>query len=150
MSKDLNISIEDHLRSSLRNIQPHLPTDLLLQLKPYLSPQQEHIPYSLLASISAYTRSDAFSPSSCGLDKNDYTMISILAGTTTSPDRRFPDVVPVISDDRSKGDRKAITALLNALLSIIGAGVAIWWASERLLWSIEYVSCCYSIRIHNT
>jgi hypothetical protein len=69
-------------------------------------------------------------------------MIALLAGTTTSPERKFPLVVPqsVIAEEERKrqiADRKAITAVVNALLSIAGSGVATWFVAER--WRYEWV-----------
>jgi len=60
-------------------------------------------------------------------------MIALLAGTTTSPERKFPAYIPPdphADQKREYQDRKAVTALLNALLSIIGSGAATWWAAE--------------------
>lgn len=80
-------------------------------------------------------------------------MVSLLAGTRTSPDKRFPDVAPALSEAQNArkdlNDRRAVTALLNALLSIAGSGVAVWWAADKLRWRNEWVSCprCHRPRL---
>lgn len=71
-------------------------------------------------------------------------MLALLAGTTTSPERKYPSVPPPSLDRqasrrRELGDRRAVSAVLNALLSIAGAGVATWWAAGRLAWRDEWV-----------
>lgn len=76
-------------------------------------------------------------------------MIALLAGTRTSPERKFPAGSPVTRLDgralsiedvkRNLDDRRAVTAVLNALLSILGSGAATWWAAERLAWKDEWV-----------
>jgi len=71
-------------------------------------------------------------------------MVSLLAGTRTSPEKNFPKsgmtdtVDPEQEAERDRNDRRAISALLNALLSIIGSGVAVWWAADRLHWKAEW------------
>jgi hypothetical protein len=70
-------------------------------------------------------------------------MIALLAGTMTSPERRFPPHVPKGEVDQHKrfnADRKAITGVINALLSIGGAGLATWWVAEGRGWKDEWVS----------
>jgi len=53
----------------------------------------------------------------------------------SSPDKKFPQLSH--SSDRSENaardisDRKAIIAVLNALLSVICTGAATWWAAQR-------------------
>lgn len=70
-------------------------------------------------------------------------MIALLAGSTTSPERKFADYVPpkdpeVVQTEKMK-ERKTITALLNALLSIVGSGLAAWWAADKTGWKNEWV-----------
>jgi len=69
-------------------------------------------------------------------------MISLLAGTTTSPERKFGDYIPPkepqeIEANRSR-EKKAITVLLNAFLSIGGVGFAGWWAADHTGWKNEW------------
>ena len=80
-------------------------------------------------------------------------MVALLAGTRTSPERVFPPVDPslTLQNDpleirrRELSDRRAVTALLNALLSIAGAGVATWWAADRLGWRNEWVRLLFHL-----
>lgn len=75
-------------------------------------------------------------------------MIALLAGTQTSPERKFPAYV-ARSDDAdgrfSYSDRRAVTNVLNALLSIGGAGAATWWAAGRLAWKDQWVCSHVSV-----
>lgn len=70
-------------------------------------------------------------------------MVALLAGTRTSPEKSFPHmpVKPEASEEarRELNDRRAVTAVLNALLSVIGSGVATWWAADKLGWKQEWV-----------
>jgi hypothetical protein len=148
---ELNISLEPHLHETLKSIVAHLPEPLSERLEAYLNVQnpaqpKPTIPYSLLQSVSQWART----PSALTLINNhepplsphDYTMIALLAGTTTSPERKFPNYIPPdphADRKREYKDRKAVTAILNALLSIIGSGAATWWAAERTGWGPEWV-----------
>jgi hypothetical protein len=40
---------------------------------------------------------------------------------------------------RDISDRRAIIAVLNALLSVICTGAATWWAAQRTGWRDEWV-----------
>lgn len=167
---DFNVSLEQHLADILQPLVPLLPEALSQELSVALSSvvkptastsptatgepsERGHgdtagppplIRYSLLSSISAWTRSpdggDALSR--CGLAPADYSMVALLAGTRTSPEKKFPHtpVKPEGSDEarRELNDRRAVTAVLNALLSVIGSGVATWWAADRLSWKPEW------------
>ena len=149
-SAGLNISLEDHLLEALRPLPPLLPTELSEKLASYVSPPiPPTIPYALLLSVSRHARSAAFRASiqshpTPPLDPQSYTMIALLAGTTTSPERTFPKYVSkeVKADEerkRTMNDKKAITTLLNALLSIVGSGAATWLAAQRTGWREEWV-----------
>ena len=139
---DLNISLEPHLVDKLGPLGSLLPPKLAAELQPYISePTPSIIPYTLLASISQWSRTshgqDALKTSSPAVGPQAYSMISLLAGSVTSPERHFPVQTPehVLAEKERKrqmSDKKAIVTLLNALLSIIGSGVATWFASERL------------------
>jgi len=69
-------------------------------------------------------------------------MIALLAGSVTSPERKFPAYTPDKSPEEAaalrKAERQAITSLLNALLSIIGSGFAAWWAAGKTGWKNEW------------
>lgn len=157
---DINVSLEPHLIEQLQPLLPILPQKLHGELASVLSNSDAGssseaetlrvIPYSLVFSISIWTRStsgqsalEGLSPS---LHSTAYTMVSLLAGTRTSPERKFPEhsmtavVDPEQEARRNRSDRRAVTALLNALLSILGSGVATWWAADRLHWKDEWVS----------
>lgn len=162
---DLNVSLEPHLIEGLLPLLPVLPQPLHDELTSVLHASDTHtaggpsraatpgvrtIPYALLSSISTWTRSQsgqtALHALSPPLQSSAYTMVSLLAGTRTSPERKFPKgafPAAVDSEEESKrnmSDRRAITALLNALLSIIGSGAATWWAADKLHWKAEWVS----------
>jgi hypothetical protein len=70
-------------------------------------------------------------------------MIALLAGSVTSPERKFPAYTPDKSPEEAaalkKAERQAITSLLNALLSIVGSGFAAWWAAGKTGWKNEWV-----------
>ncbi|KAF9005975.1 hypothetical protein BDQ17DRAFT_321705 [Cyathus striatus] len=144
---DLNISLEPHLVETLTPLQSLLPSGIRDQLAPHLSkPASLVIPYSLLHEISQWSRTsdgekilNAHLPP---LNPQDYTMVSLLAGTLTSPERKFgkwiPEKDPQEGEAQRTRDRKAITALLNALLSIAGAGIATWWAADKTGWRNEW------------
>ncbi|KAF8631894.1 hypothetical protein AX15_002155 [Amanita polypyramis BW_CC] len=144
---EFNISLEKHLVDVLRPLHPRLPDNLAEKVAPYLSGSPPVvIPYSLLFSISRWTRSDAglnaLHAQNPSLDPQSYSMVSLLAGTTTSPERFFgtyiPPRDPAEVQAEKKRERKAITTLLNALLSIAGSAFAAWWAAEKTGWRNEW------------
>lgn len=105
------------------------------------------IPYSLLHSVAVWARSPEGSATltRAGLLPSSYGIVSLLAGTQTKA--RGPALPPSSPDDPSlsagglgKEDRKAIVALINALVSIVGSGAAGWWAAGGLGWRDEWVS----------
>lgn len=166
------VSLPSHLYSTLLPLVPILPSSLSSKLDSILSereyierrsasleqlPQddtedaanaQHTIPYSLLQSISAWTRSADGSEAltRAGLVPSSYGIVSLLAGTQTQ--MRGPPPITSSSVTFSttaevglgKEDRRAIVALMNALLSIVGSGVAGWWAAGGLRWQDEWVS----------
>ncbi|KAF8967696.1 hypothetical protein BDZ97DRAFT_1903269 [Flammula alnicola] len=142
---DVNISLEPHLLDTLKPVCPLLPHEIAHQLEQYLAhPPPPLIPYKALFAVSQWARSDQGQKSlkSRGLDFQSYSMIALLAGTTTSPERKFGDYVPPKEAEEIEADRirerKAITVLLNALLSIGGVAFAAWWAAERTGWKNEW------------
>ncbi|KAI0077712.1 hypothetical protein K474DRAFT_1568093, partial [Panus rudis PR-1116 ss-1] len=157
----LNVSLEAHLAEILRPLLPLLPPDIANELTSALaalsssadqhaSSRQSTVPlisYTLLQRISSWTRSsegkNALSHQHPPLDPLAYSMVALLAGTRTSPDRKFPDMpitiqTPEEEASRARNDRRAIVALLNALLSIVGSGAAVYWASQHLAWRLEW------------
>jgi hypothetical protein len=146
---ELNISLEDHLLEALGPLPPLLPSELSTKLMPYISqPTPRTIPYALLYAISQYARTPAFRAAlqsyPTPVNPQSYNMVALLAGTTTSPELTFPKYITkeVRANEerkRSMNDRKAITTLLNALLSIAGSGAATWFAAQRTGWREEWV-----------
>lgn len=166
--EDLTVSLEPHLLETLRNVHSRLPTPLADKLVPYaFSPSSSEnksstskiptIPYQILLTLSQWARSPAGSsslkdppaPDMPALDPADYTMISLLAGTTTSPNRRFPVQSPPSDGPedarRELNDRRTIVAVINALLSVGGTGGAVWWAAGSIGWRDEWVRVFYAI-----
>ncbi|KAK0202821.1 hypothetical protein DFS33DRAFT_1263603 [Desarmillaria ectypa] len=147
MASDLNISLEDHLRDTLASVQSLLPRELSAQLEVYFTePKPALIPYTVLQSVSQWSRSpsgsSALRSTTHPRDPNDFSMISLLAGTTTSPERKFGSYVPPRDPEEIEAERKrekrAITTLMNALLSVGGSGFAAWWASQHAGWKKEW------------
>lgn len=144
-ASDLNVSLEPHLRDSLSTLQSLIPDPLRSQLSGCLPSNHVTIPYELLRSISQWSRTPEALEQlrSEGLDPNSYTMVALLAGTKTSPERNFghyerpPEPEDVVARDQS--ERKAIATLVNAVLSVGGSGAAAWWGSVHTGWTIEWV-----------
>lgn len=42
--------------------------------------------------------------------------------------------------NQKKMERKAITTIINGVLSVIGSGAAAWLGSEKTFWKQEWVS----------
>lgn len=176
-ASDVNISLEPHLAETLEPLVSILPDNLCTELSAVLgaaSPSSRSPPattpppsprnaaysrplirHSLLSAISTWTRTAegraALAAHEPPLEPNSYAMVALLAGTRTSPEKKFPDVpvtIPGADARKELNDRRAVTAVLNALLSIFGAGAATWWAAGRLGWRDEWVSgfqsTCYS------
>ena len=149
---DLNISLEPHLREVLKPLESLLPESLSNKLKPYLEPATSapgapsilSIPYSLLHSITQWSRTaeGIASMKIHNLSPHAYTMVSLLAGTTTSPERKFPAYAPPDPHEERKrdySDKKAVTTVVNGLLSVGGSGAATWWAADKVGWKPEWV-----------
>ncbi|KAH9479489.1 hypothetical protein JR316_0008083 [Psilocybe cubensis] len=142
---DINVSLEPHLIASLQVVYPLLPHQLAQELCPFLSdPPPAIIPYNVLYALSQWARTEQSQTTlrSKGLEPHAFSMISLLAGTITSPERKFGDYVPPkepedIAAERIR-ERKAITVLLNALLSIAGVAFAAWWAADKTGWANEW------------
>ncbi|KAJ7281930.1 hypothetical protein C8J57DRAFT_1056468 [Mycena rebaudengoi] len=141
----LNISLEPHLIAALAPLSPLLPSELASQLAPYISePRPSTIPYPVLQALSQWSRTPAGRDAldSVSLEQQSYSMIALLAGSVTSPERKFPAYTPDKSPEEAaalkKAERQAITSLLNALLSIVGSGFAAWWAAGKTGWKNEW------------
>jgi hypothetical protein len=145
MVDELNISLEPHLAQSLEPIVPLL-TDKNIDLR------AATIPYSTLLSVSQWARTSAGTKAlcSCSLDPGSYSMVALLAGTTTSPERYFGKYIPPpepheVQAEKAR-ERKAITTLINGVVSVIGSGFAAYWASDKAAWRSEWVCEFVSIQ----
>ena len=149
---EVNVSLESHLADSLRAVQELLPTELGADLAAYIDskPPKQIIPYALLQHVSQWSRSKEGRKAlgSKSIDPGTLSMIALLAGTTSSPEKNFGDYVPPrepedIAHDKAR-ERKTITALVNAVFSVFGAGFAAWWGADKTGWKDEYVSSHYA------
>ncbi|KAF8449098.1 hypothetical protein L210DRAFT_3609530 [Boletus edulis BED1] len=150
MAAKLNVSLEPHLQDTLMALLRILPEETCQQLTPHLSPETNTtvvplIPYELILQISRWCQTTdgkaALRACSPPLDPQSYTMVSLLAGTRTSPEKHFPPYTAKDPEEdqrlRTK-DRKAIATLVNAVLSVVGTGVATWLASEHTAMRLEW------------
>lgn len=154
MSIDLDVSLEPYLLDVLNPLPQIASPELAEKLRLYVNESPPStIPYSVLQAVSHWSRTTtgiaALVSNSPSLDPHAYSMISLLAGTTTSPEGRFGEYVPPKEPEKLEAEktreRKAITALINALLSIGGAAFAVWCAAEKTGWRNEYVCCASQI-----
>ncbi|KAG7093766.1 hypothetical protein E1B28_007414 [Marasmius oreades] len=147
-ASQLSVSLEIHLVEALQSLFPVLPSVQQAQLEPYLSTSNRpsSIPYALLQSVSQWARSttgqQSLQSASQILNPNDYSMIALLAGATTSPGSKFPPYQPSkgaeeIAQD-NKRERRAIGIIVNAVFSIVGTGGACWWGSKNTGWKLEW------------
>ena len=156
MTRELHVSLEPHLVETLRPLIGSTPSHLSVELSKLLpnessaasqSTVSPMISYALLQSISKWARTEegemALQLKDPPLDPLAYSMVSLLAGTRTSPDKKFPALprVPTRSEDAAReiSDRRAIVAVLNAILSVICTGAAVWWAAQHTGWRDEWV-----------
>ena len=148
---NLTVSLEPHLIEILQPLVGTIPAPLSAELSQLLSQTASSssptISYALLQSISRWARTEeaaeAFGSKTPPLDPLAYNMVALLAGTRTSPNKRFPQMPHSSSRSeiaaRDISDRRAIVAVLNALLSVICTGAATWWAAQRTGWRDEWV-----------
>lgn len=148
---DLTVSLEPHLLDVLRRVHPIVPGTLQERLSSELPRSEIH--YVLLSDVSKWSRSDAGLEAlkAKDIDPASYSMISLLAGTVTSPSKKLPPYVPPASAEdialRNWNDKKAIAAVLNGLLSVGCSGGAAWWAADRSGWRDEWVRIVAFIRM---
>jgi hypothetical protein len=141
---ELNVSLEHHLLELLNALPTILPDDLAVELSAFISPSSSTvIPYYILLKISQWSRSPVGLKAlqSSSLDPQSYSMISLLAGTRTSPEKKFPAYVakdPEIERRQAANDKKAVSTVVNGVLSVAGTGFATWWASERTGLRLEW------------
>jgi hypothetical protein len=150
MSVDLDVSLEPRLLHILHPLPQIVSEELSEKLRLYVNESPPStIPYSVLQAVSQWSRTAtgiaALNSHSPSLDPLAFSMISLLAGTTTSPEGKFGEYVPPKEPEHLEAEktkeRKTITALINALLSIGGAAFATWWAADKMGWRNEYVRC---------
>ncbi|EJD48042.1 hypothetical protein AURDEDRAFT_183771 [Auricularia subglabra TFB-10046 SS5] len=126
------VSLPPHLRAALLAALTHLPVELGFTVAQHLQ-DGTGAPYNVLADVSRWARTNDIR-TEFGLDPHDYTLVALLAGTRTSPNANFS----VPSDGAAhRSDKQAITALINGLFSVIGVGVAGWWAASGAGWDNE-------------
>lgn len=142
---DINISLETHLSQILNPISTILPRHLADDLAQYLvNPPPLIIPYKTLLAISQWTRTADGQKAlqAHSMKPHDYSMVSLLAGTTSSPEGKFGTYIPPKEPEQigaeTVNERKSITALINAMLSIGGVAFAAWWAADRTGWKNEW------------
>ncbi|KAG0709193.1 hypothetical protein DFH29DRAFT_978773 [Suillus ampliporus] len=141
---ELNVSLEHHLLEALNPLSTILPDDLATELSAFISPSSSAvIPYNVLLKISQWSRSPAGLKTlqSSSLDPQSYSMVSLLAGTRTSPEKKFPAYLakdPQAERRQAADDRKAVSTVINGVLSVAGAGFATWWAGERTGLRLEW------------
>ncbi|PPQ62859.1 hypothetical protein CVT24_006257 [Panaeolus cyanescens] len=145
MTTTINVSLEQHLLQALTPLTAVLPPELSETLAKYITdPPSPHIPYDLLLDISKWSRTAEGSNSlnSRSLNPHDYNMVSLLAGSLTSPDRTLGDYIPPKDPEEVEAhrarERKQITALVNGLLSVGCVGFAAWWVADRSGWKNEW------------
>jgi TMEM199 family protein len=150
---DLHVSLELHLVEVLHPLVDIIPAPFSAELSQLLETASSSrsttptISYTLLQSISRWTRTEegqrALKLKDPPLDPLKYNMVPLLAGIRTSPNKTFPPLSPAFtlseSTARTIGDRRAIIAVLNSLLSVVCTGVATWWATQRTAWRDEWV-----------
>ncbi|KAG9312923.1 hypothetical protein JVU11DRAFT_6356 [Chiua virens] len=154
MTDKLNVSFEPHLQDALMVLLPILPeeTSQLLALHLSYATTIPLIPYSLVLKVSRWCQTTdgkaALQACSSPLDPQSYTMTALLAGTRTSPEKHFPPYAAKDPEEEQRlqtKDRKAIATLINAVITVIGTGVATWWAGEhadmRLEWRVLTAVC---------
>ncbi|KAG9046603.1 hypothetical protein FS837_003978 [Tulasnella sp. UAMH 9824] len=139
-----SISVPAHLHAALYGLTDitELPDEISSQLKNAIKPELDdsaaELRYDLLRRISQWAQSSEGGDilKGKGLSPSDYSMIALLAGTVTSPSAKLPPYKPPLTPEeqailKSK-ERKAISALINGFLSVIGVGVAGWWAGGSI------------------
>ena len=133
------VSLPQHLRDPLDAVLAVLPSELAADLAPCLAPTSNAVPSRVLQHIARWARSaDGLAAlTAAQLDPFDYSTIALFAGTRTTPNASF---VTEHKKSESRFDRKAVTALANAVFSIVGASFAGWWAAANAGWGPQWAS----------
>ncbi|KAG5647903.1 hypothetical protein DXG03_007827 [Asterophora parasitica] len=146
-TEDLNVSLEPHLLEALRPLRDIASPELTTNLSLYTSSSPPPtISYLVLHSVAQWARTttgvDTLRSQLPPLDPNAYSMIALLAGTTTSPELNLGTYVPPQAPEEIEAarvaERKQITTLVNGLLSIVGSAFAVYWAADKLRWKNEW------------
>ncbi|KDQ19174.1 hypothetical protein BOTBODRAFT_28660 [Botryobasidium botryosum FD-172 SS1] len=142
------VSLPEHLHATLLALiepSPLLPLEISsavsLHVKKPIEESSAEIPYDTLRNVSNWAQTeDAIALlRERGLNPSEYLMISLLAGTIYAPSSRPPPVISIPDpEEQQRRDRKAISALINALFSILGVGVAAWYAAGASGWRDEW------------
>ncbi|KAH7105865.1 hypothetical protein BKA62DRAFT_826284 [Auriculariales sp. MPI-PUGE-AT-0066] len=143
-SSSATVSLPRHLREPLTAVLPVLPTPLAAELAPFLINESTTIASHVLQHITRWARTPdgVHALEAAKLDPLDYSTVALFAGTRTTPGAAFSrdDLSQTARTGRRGGlrsDRKGVTALANAIFSIIGAGAAAWWAASSAGWGVE-------------
>ncbi|KAF8318731.1 hypothetical protein DL93DRAFT_2132971 [Clavulina sp. PMI_390] len=141
------VSLLEHLHeillplTTLPATPAELRDDLQTYVKPQLSDSAPEIPYDLLLRTSRWsnTAGAKLALKDASLDPGDFMMISLLAGSVTSPKAVLGAYTPpptALEVRRAAvKDRRAVIALINAIFSIVGVAVAAWKASSTAGWT---------------
>ncbi|CAE6508764.1 unnamed protein product [Rhizoctonia solani] len=123
--------------TSLHIEPPELQTLLREHIKPTVEDTSTEVPYDLITGIAKWGESERGREilKEEGLDPSSYHLIPLLAGTIFAPSSK-PPLPPPPEHDPSE-DRRAITALINGMFSVVGVGFAAWWAAGNVYWRNE-------------
>lgn len=130
-------SIEPHLRDALEPLQTLLPEGESEELSKHLSGNE--IPYDLLQRISRWSQANPETLKAQSIQPAAYSMLSMLAGSTTSPSSRFPTPKAESELPPDLSTAKAVTTLINAILCVFASGFATLWAAKHSGWRYEWV-----------
>lgn len=148
MSSVLNISLQPHVIEILKKVVNLVPPDIHSSLEKYTRNEPPStIPYETLQTVARWARTpfgiDSLQNHLPPVEVTELTMINLLAGATSSPERVFPPSAPVLEPEEAAAaqlrEKRVIAVLANSLLSIGGVGFAAWFAAERLGWKNEWV-----------
>jgi hypothetical protein len=142
-------SLDPELQVTLQPLLPLLPSDKATTLENYLNEAKRaeiaQIPYAFLLEISRWVQANS---EMVTLQPEKYTMISLLAGSVTSPRSYFPPPESSVRRGREtiSQSTKEVTTLLNCAVTIVGAGFAAWFASSKAGWRNEWV-CIFILHL---
>ncbi|KAL5633168.1 hypothetical protein ACGC1H_003607 [Rhizoctonia solani] len=137
------VSVPEHLWETLLPLikldiePPELQSLLRKHIKPTVEDTSTEVPYDLITGIAKWSGSEKGKNvlKAEDLDPSSYSLIPLLAGTTFAPSSKPPPPPP--PDHDPAADKRAITALINGLFSVVGVGFAAWWAAGNVYWRNE-------------